>query len=130
MRRCADDSGFYAMLLVGIVLGALVLRDGPFLRPHPIVWRAVLAANIEYFLFLVYLLFQSATDARQLLRHIDDSLGQPLPERKYAEDCSVFNADYSGFSTEFHSVSARPPAASAAAVRRPAARQLLLPPSP
>jgi len=61
---------------------------GPFVRPHPVVWRGVLAISVLYEMFLVYLLFQNVDDARQLFKHINPSLGVPLPEKSYAENCS------------------------------------------
>jgi len=57
-------------------------------RPHPVVWRGVLAISVLYEMFLVYLLFQNVDDARQLFKHINPSLGVPLPEKSYAENCS------------------------------------------
>jgi phosphatidylserine synthase 2 len=62
-------------------------RDGPFVRPHPAFWRIVLGLNLLYELALVYLLFQNLETARQMLQYIDPSLGTPLPEKSYAENC-------------------------------------------
>jgi len=63
-------------------------RDGPFIRPHPSFWRIVLGINLLYELALVFLLFQDIDSARELLKYIDPSLGRPLPEKSYAEDCA------------------------------------------
>jgi hypothetical protein len=43
------------------------LPNGPFFRPHPVVWRGVLAVSILYELLLVFLLFQ-------VLNAIDDDV--------------------------------------------------------
>jgi phosphatidylserine synthase 2 len=79
-----------------------------FRRPHPILWRLVTGATIIYFLFLIFLLFQTVQDGRVLVTHIDpcrngivrcadktmigSGLGviRPLPERDYAANCEVF----------------------------------------
>ena len=63
-------------------------RDGPFIRPHPAFWRAVLGVNLLYELALVFLLFQDLDSARKMMTLIDPTLGVPLPEKSYAEDCS------------------------------------------
>ena len=44
--------------LVFVIYGTTQLRDGPFVRPHPAVWRAVQAVSVLYLLLLVYLFFQ------------------------------------------------------------------------
>ncbi|PVV00906.1 hypothetical protein BB560_004696, partial [Smittium megazygosporum] len=79
--------GLTAVSLVFIIIGVVVFQNGPFIRPHPVLWRAVLATNILYELCLVYLLFQSKASARQIMKFLDPSLGVPLPEKSYAENC-------------------------------------------
>jgi hypothetical protein len=37
-------------------------------RPHPALWRLVHGAAVVYVLLLVWLLFQTAHDARQFMR--------------------------------------------------------------
>lgn len=64
-------------------------RDGPFIRPHPALWRIVLGVNLLYELVLVFLLFQDLDTARFMMTLIDSNLGVPLPEKSYAEDCSL-----------------------------------------
>lgn len=63
-------------------------RDGPYVRPHPAFWRIVLGVNVLYELALVFLLFQDLPGARQMMKSLDPSLGVPLAEKSYAEDCS------------------------------------------
>jgi phosphatidylserine synthase 2 len=62
-------------------------------RPHPVFWRLALGAVSMYALFMVYLLFQPLNDARRLLRFFDSTLGVPLPERSYAEDCRIYTPE-------------------------------------
>lgn len=66
----------------------LQFRDGPFIRPHPAFWRIVLGINLLYELLLVFLLFQDLDSARDMMLLVDPSLGVPLPEKSYAEDCA------------------------------------------
>jgi phosphatidylserine synthase 2 len=67
----------------------LQFRDGPFIRPHPAFWRMVLGVNLLYELALVFLLFQDLSSARTMMTFIDPNLGVPLPEKSYAEDCTL-----------------------------------------
>ena len=67
----------------------MLLREAPFIRPHPLLWRAIHSLSIAYQIFLVWLLFQNKQDARRLTWFIDNDLGVPLPERSYASDCSM-----------------------------------------
>jgi phosphatidylserine synthase 2 len=64
-------------------------RDGPFIRPHPAFWRAVLGTNLLYELALVFLLFQDLHSARRMMTLLDPSLNIPLPEKSYAESCEL-----------------------------------------
>ncbi len=71
-----------------VLYGVTQFKNGPFIRPHPAIWRGVQAASIIYLVLLIFLFFQNLSDARLLLRHVDASLGVALPERSYAADCS------------------------------------------
>lgn len=64
-------------------------RDGPFVSPHPVFWRIILGVNLLYELALVFLLFQDLDTARQMMTYIDSNLGVSLPEKSYAEDCTL-----------------------------------------
>ena len=72
------------------------MPNGPFIRPHPIVWRLVLATSIVYLLFLVFILFQEKGEVRQWLRFIDPTLGVALPEKSYATNCDLTWDNMSG----------------------------------
>ena len=82
-------SGLGAAFAIILITGLIEFRDGPFIRPHPALWRLVLAVNVSYLMVLVFLLFQSKGNARAWLGFLDSRLGKPLPERSYAEDCSL-----------------------------------------
>ncbi|PAV17421.1 phosphatidylserine synthase 2 [Pyrrhoderma noxium] len=79
--------GVYAAISFFLLFSMLQFRDGPFIRPHPAFWRIVLGINLLYELALVFLLFQDLNTARQMMKYIDPSLGTPLPEKSYAENC-------------------------------------------
>ncbi|KAK7022173.1 phosphatidyl serine synthase-domain-containing protein [Favolaschia claudopus] len=81
--------GTYAALLFFLSFSMLQFRDGPFVRPHPAFWRAVLGVNLLYELALVYLLFQDLDTSRSLLSTLLSVELKPLPEKSYAENCAL-----------------------------------------
>ncbi|KJA23276.1 hypothetical protein HYPSUDRAFT_40085 [Hypholoma sublateritium FD-334 SS-4] len=81
--------GVYAAIAAFLGFAMIQFRDGPFIRPHPSFWRIILGVNLLYELALVFLLFQDLNTARQMMTYIDSSLGVPLPEKNYAEDCDL-----------------------------------------
>lgn len=83
--------GVTAMGLAFLLFGVTQTPDGVFRRPHPAFWRLILCLSYLYELALVYLLFQTVDDARQLMRHLDKSLGKPLPEKSYGGDCIIYD---------------------------------------
>lgn len=50
--------GIGAAVAAFILIGMLQFRDGPFIRPHVALWRAVLSLSVLYQMGLVFLLFQ------------------------------------------------------------------------
>ncbi|KAI9220815.1 phosphatidyl serine synthase-domain-containing protein [Blastocladiella britannica] len=85
----APAVGVLAALGVFLMLGTLLFKDGPFIRPHPAFWRLVLACAVAYQLMLTWLLFQTPQRARALLVQLDPSLGIELPEKSYADNCDL-----------------------------------------
>lgn len=71
-----------------LVLGMLIFPSGPFIRPHPVVWRLAFGVAVLYEIWLILLLFQTKEHARLSMKFFDQSLGVPVTERSYAADCS------------------------------------------
>ncbi|KAG8182576.1 hypothetical protein JTE90_021716 [Oedothorax gibbosus] len=94
--------GIISCILVFLLLGVTQIPDGPFRRPHPALWRFVFCISIVYELALIFILFQTADDARQLLKHVDKSLGKPLSEKKYGGNCLLYDASHP--SDPFHNI--------------------------
>jgi len=86
--------GFLAALFFWVTLGMTIMPDGPFLRPHPALWRFTFAFGIFYELLLIYILFQTPGDARKLLKYIDPELGEPIPEKDYGGNCKIYDRDH------------------------------------
>lgn len=81
--------GVYASIASFLMFSMIQFRDGPFIRPHPAFWRVVLGINLVYELALVFLLFEDLDSARRMMKILDPSLGVALPEKSYADDCSL-----------------------------------------
>ncbi|EUC63415.1 phosphatidylserine synthase [Rhizoctonia solani AG-3 Rhs1AP] len=81
--------GVYASICAFLLFSMVQFRDSLFIRPHPALWRIILGINLLYELALVFLLFQDLDSARIMMTYIDPNLGVPLPEKSYAEDCSL-----------------------------------------
>ena len=85
--------GFLAALFFWITLGMTIMPDGPFLRPHPAIWRFAFASSIFYELLLIYILHQTPSDARTLLKLLDEELGEPIPEKDYGGNCAIYDQE-------------------------------------
>ncbi|KAI6234810.1 Phosphatidylserine synthase 1 [Aphelenchoides fujianensis] len=73
-----------------LVVSAMAFPNGPFIRPHPIIWRVVFGVSVLYALLLQFTLFQSFDDVKTALTWLDPKgLGnEELDEKEYAVNCS------------------------------------------
>ena len=94
--------GLLAAVFFWVFAGMTIMPDGPFIRPHPAIWRLAFAVSIVYELLLIYILFQTPRDARQLLKFFDEGLGEPIPEKDYGGTCLIY--DPSEPTRPFHNV--------------------------
>lgn len=81
--------GLYCYFLIG----SMIFPSGPFIRPHPLIWRLIFAVSLLYTFILIVLIVVPPMDARRLLAKVDPSLGRPIVLPLYAEDCSVTYAN-------------------------------------
>ena len=80
--------GSGAACLFVLILGLLIFPAGPFIRPHPLVWRLAFGVGVLYEIWLILLMFQTKEQARSSMKFFDGKLGVPIEERSYAADCS------------------------------------------
>lgn len=81
--------GILAVVSVFLFLCTFIFNDGLFVRPHPAFWKIILGFSVLYFLFLLFFLFQSLEDARQIIRYIAPSLTVPIKDVRDAENCKL-----------------------------------------
>ncbi|THD20691.1 Phosphatidyl serine synthase [Fasciola hepatica] len=84
--------GFIAVFVIFIFVSVMIMPNGPFIRPHPAIWRMVFGASLFYFLCLVVTVFLRLDEARQIIiwfypelksmRHSD------ILDKEYAVNCS------------------------------------------
>lgn len=72
-----------------LAVGLFAFPSGPFIRPHPVVWKLVFGLSLLYLVFLIVLLVPSPQQTRALLNAIDPTVGIPISLPLYAEDCSL-----------------------------------------
>ena len=57
-----------------LTTGVLVFPNGPFTRPHPILWRLVFGISLLYLLFMEFILFQKYEDVLVILHYVSPGL--------------------------------------------------------
>ncbi|CAB3978487.1 Phosphatidylserine synthase 1 [Paramuricea clavata] len=82
--------GLIAISVVFLFVCMLVAPNGPFTRPHPLLWRIVFGISVIYLLALTFLLFLNYRQIKDILIFIDDDLKYAGPDMKeYATDCRL-----------------------------------------
>ncbi|CAP33654.2 Protein CBR-PSSY-2 [Caenorhabditis briggsae] len=81
--------GFLGAGALFLLISALTFPNGPFIRPHPILWRVIFGLSVIYVIVLQFALFQNYEDLKKILTWLDpEGLGQKsLEEKEYASDC-------------------------------------------
>eukprot|EP00118_Oscarella_pearsei_P003226 m.13489 g.13489 ORF g.13489 m.13489 type:complete len:449 (+) comp24878_c0_seq1:1249-2595(+) len=82
-------TGAIFMVIILEVISVLAFPNGPFIRPHPAIWRMAFGLSVAYLLLLIFMLFQKFSDIFKALRWLDPSLEGKGPDMTdYAADCS------------------------------------------
>ncbi|KAM7534833.1 hypothetical protein Aperf_G00000106452 [Anoplocephala perfoliata] len=85
-------NGAVVAITVFLIISTMIMPNGPFVRPHPLVWRVIFGASLIYFLSLVFVLFLRLEDARKILFYIDPRLKNmtysDILDKDYAVNCS------------------------------------------
>lgn len=64
----------------------MAFPNGPFIRPHPIIWRIVFGISVLYALILQIVLFQNYADVKKVLSWFDPGLAH----EKLSEKVTTF----------------------------------------
>lgn len=87
------NRGFAAAVVGFLAFASIYYPDTLIKRPHPIFWRMLLGVLSFYMMCMIYLFFLPLNEGRKLFKFFDPKLGEPLPEKSYAEDCRVFTPE-------------------------------------
>uniref|UniRef100_A0A0K0DMJ4 Phosphatidylserine synthase n=1 Tax=Angiostrongylus cantonensis TaxID=6313 RepID=A0A0K0DMJ4_ANGCA len=93
LDRSTDQNiydGCISTLVLFLVVSALAFPNGPFIRPHPILWRIIFGMSVVYLMILQFSLFQTFADIKKVLSWLDpEGLSKErLEEKAYAVNCS------------------------------------------
>ncbi|XP_078481243.1 phosphatidylserine synthase 1-like [Ciona intestinalis] len=84
--------GLVAVVFFFSVISVLAFPNGPFTRPHPVVWRIIFGFSVLYFLCLVFLSFLNMKQVRNLMEWLDPGIIHAKREvdmiEEYAVNCS------------------------------------------
>ncbi|PAV55974.1 hypothetical protein WR25_25442 [Diploscapter pachys] len=82
--------GLMGTLVLFLVVSALAFPNGPFIRPHPLLWRIVFGLSVVYLMILQFTLFQTYEDIKKVLTWLDPKglSHTQLEEKEYAQNCS------------------------------------------
>uniref|UniRef100_A0A3P9NN52 Phosphatidylserine synthase n=1 Tax=Poecilia reticulata TaxID=8081 RepID=A0A3P9NN52_POERE len=83
--------GVLVVVCFFMVVSVLAFPNGPFIRPHPAIWRMVFGLSVLYFLFLVFLLFLNWKQVKTLMYWLDPNLRfakREVDTMVYATNCS------------------------------------------
>ena len=53
----------YSVLVFFLIISVLAFPNGPFIRPHPILWRMVFGLSVMYLLTVQFLIHQGQIDS-------------------------------------------------------------------
>ncbi|CAH8624457.1 unnamed protein product [Heterobilharzia americana] len=78
---------FIAVCVIFLLISVMIMPNGPFIRPHPAIWRIVFGASLLYFLCLVAVVFLRLDEARAVLIWV-------YPELKYMRHSDILDKEY------------------------------------
>ena len=82
-------TGLLAITFVFLSVGLLVFPNGPFIRPHPAIWRLIFGLSVLYLFVMVFVLFQKRSDVLEVIYIFDPSLrGFDIDWSEFTPDCS------------------------------------------
>ncbi|XP_028048547.1 phosphatidylserine synthase 1 isoform X2 [Monomorium pharaonis] len=83
-------AGMLCIIFFFLIISVLTFPNGPFTRPHPVVWRIVFGCSVLYLMFLLFLLFQNYETVRKILVWVDPGLASFHidMDKEYGVNCS------------------------------------------
>lgn len=88
-------SGIKVVSIFFLVVSSITYPNGPFTRPHPVVWRIVFGASVLYLLLLLFVLCQNYRTVKAIMYWFSPDLQNFTidMEKEYGVNCSIITAD-------------------------------------
>jgi phosphatidylserine synthase 1 len=67
-------TGICGVVAFFLIISVLVFPNGPFIRPHPILWRMVFGLSVMYLLMLQFLIHQDYNTVRSIIVWFDPKM--------------------------------------------------------
>lgn len=67
-------AGMLCVIFFFLIISILAFPNGPFTRPHPVVWRIIFGFSVIYLLFIIFLMFQSYKSIMEIFYWFDPKL--------------------------------------------------------
>ena len=83
------STGLVGVVVIFMIISVITLPNGPFIRPHPALWRCVLGLSILYLLMLQFLVHQDYATIRTAILWIDPGMAAYTvdSEKEYGVNC-------------------------------------------
>ncbi|XP_042907356.1 phosphatidylserine synthase isoform X2 [Parasteatoda tepidariorum] len=82
--------GILCVCFFFLIISTLAFPNGPFIRPHPAIWRIVFGVSVIYLLSLLFVLFQRYSTIKNIMYWFYPDLSQFKidQEKEYGVNCS------------------------------------------
>jgi phosphatidylserine synthase 1 len=67
-------AGILSVVFFFLIISVQTFPNGPFTRPHPVVWRLLFGMSVLYLVFLAFLMFQDHKSIMEILYWFDPKL--------------------------------------------------------
>lgn len=83
-------AGMLCCIFFFLIISVLAFPNGPFIRPHPAIWRMVFGMSVLYLLGCLFFLFQNYKTVKSILLWFDPSLADFHidMDKEYGVNCS------------------------------------------
>jgi phosphatidylserine synthase 1 len=89
------STGLLGVVIIFMIVSMLTLPNGPFIRPHPALWRCVLGLSVLYLLMLQFLVHQDYATIRAAIVWFDPAMANYTvdSEKEYGVNCMDVTAE-------------------------------------
>ena len=88
-------NGIKVVSVFFLVVSSITYPNGPFTRPHPVLWRIVFGASVLYLLLLLFILCQNYQTVKAIIYWFSPDLKNFTidMEKEYGVNCSIITVE-------------------------------------